>query len=94
MLSVLQWIVLAAFVVMNIIAFSAMAIDKSLAKKKKRRIPEKTLFMWTICFGGIGGVLGMQVCRHKTKHWYFAVFFPIIMVVQLVLLVLVWKYLA
>ncbi len=92
-MSVLQWIVLAAFVVMNVIAFSAMAIDKSLAKRKKRRIPEKTLFLWTICLGGLGGVLGMQVCRHKTKHWYFAVFFPVIMIVQLVLLVLVWKYL-
>ena len=41
----------------------------------KWRVPEKTLFLVTACFGGLGGVFGMKVFHHKTKHWYFKVFF-------------------
>ena len=37
-------------------------------------------------FGGFGGTLGMFVFRHKTKHWYFRVFFPLLMVLQFGLL--------
>ena len=29
----------------------------------------------------------MQLCHHKTKHWYFKVFFPLLLVVQIALLV-------
>lgn len=45
------------------------------------------MFIAAACFGGLGGVLGMTVCRHKTKHWYFKVFFPLMLVVQIVLLI-------
>ena len=40
----------------------------------------------TACFGGLGGVLGMKVFHHKTRHRYFKVFFPVLLVVQIVLL--------
>jgi uncharacterized membrane protein YsdA (DUF1294 family) len=40
----------------------------------------------TAFFGGLGGVLGMKVFHHKTKHWYFRVFFPVLLVLQLALL--------
>ena len=33
-------------------------------------------------FGGLGGTLGMFAFRHKTKHWYFRVFFPVLMILQ------------
>ena len=48
-----------------------------------RRVPEKRLFLVTACFGGLGGVLGMTLCRHKTKHWYFRVFFPLFLIAQI-----------
>ena len=44
------------------------------------------MFLTTACFGGLGGVLGMRVFHHKTQHWYFKVFFPVLLVVQIVLL--------
>lgn len=50
-----------------------------------RRIPEKTLFLFTLLGGGIGGTLGMYVFHHKTRHWYFAVFFPLIAIAQIAL---------
>lgn len=36
--------------------------------------------------GGLGGTLGMFLLRHKTRHWYFRVFFPLFLVLQLALL--------
>ena len=37
-------------------------------------------------FGGLGGVPGMKVFHHKTQHWYFRVFFPVLLVIQIVAL--------
>ena len=73
--------------VLNLFSFALMAYDKRCAKAGKWRVPEKMLFLATACFGGLGGVLGMILCRHKTKHWYFNVFFPVLLAVQVVLLI-------
>ena len=82
----------AALAALNLLSFSLMAYDKRCAKAGKWRVPEKTLFIAAACFGGLGGVLGMVLCRHKTKHWYFKLFFPLMLVIQIVLLaLLVWK---
>lgn len=77
---------LIVLVIMNCISFGLMAYDKKCAKAGKWRVPEKTLFLATALFGGLGGVLGMMLCRHKTKHWYFKVFFPALLIVQTALL--------
>ncbi len=87
-------IAIPVLVILNLISFGLMAYDKRCAKAGKRRIPERTLFLAAACFGGLGGVLGMQLCRHKTKHWYFAVFFPLMLVAQIALLILGWHLLA
>ena len=79
---------LIVLLVMNLIAFALMGIDKRKAKKGARRIPEKTLFLFTALFGGLGGTLGMYRFRHKTKHWYFKLGFPLLLAVQAVLLAL------
>ena len=81
-------VVLTVLVVMNVLAFALMGIDKVKAKAGAWRIPEKTLFLVTALFGGLGGTLGMTLFRHKTKHWYFKLGFPALMVVQIVLLML------
>ena len=82
-------VVAAVLVVMNLAAFALMGIDKAKAKAGAWRIPEKTLFLVTALFGGLGGTLGMNVFRHKTKHWYFKYGFPTLLVIQLAVLVLV-----
>ena len=73
-------------VILNLVSFSLMAYDKHCAKAGKRRVSEKTLFIAAACFGGLGGVLGMTICRHKTRHWNFRVFFPALLVLQVALL--------
>ncbi len=84
-------IVVAILAIANLISFALMGIDKKKAEKHAWRIPEKTLFLSAIIFGGIGANLGMQFFRHKTKHWYFVVFMPVILILQIALFA--WLYL-
>ena len=79
-------IVVAVLIIMNLVSFTLMGIDKRLAQRGAWRISEKALFLTTACFGGLGGVMGMHLFHHKTKHWYFRVFFPAMLVVQIVIL--------
>ena len=93
MLNKYDLLILAALAALNLFSFVLMAYDKRCAKAHKRRVPEKTLFLAAACFGGLGGVMGMFLCRHKTKHWYFRVFFPVLLAVQAVLLALAYRWL-
>ena len=70
-------------VIMTIAGFLSMYIDKKKAIKHQWRIPEKTLFLIAILGGSIGSNLGMAVCRHKTKHWYFVIGMPAILILQI-----------
>ena len=80
----------AVYVVMSIILFLVMGRDKALSKTHKRRVPEATLFLLAVLGGALGGVLGMQIFRHKTKHNKFVLGFPALMLVQWALLLLLW----
>jgi len=79
-------VLLFVLLLLNIVSFALMGIDKSKAKRGKWRIPEKALFISCALFGGLGGCLGMYLFRHKTNHWYFALFFPVFLIAQVVIL--------
>ena len=83
-------IILVLLLLLNLISFFLMRHDKQCAKKNKRRVPEKTLFLSAILFGALGGTLGMFLFRHKTKHWYFRVFFPLLLFLQAAVLGYLW----
>lgn len=57
----------------NLLLFLLMGIDKRAAKRKKWRIPERRLLILGIIGGGIGGILGMLVFHHKTHRIYFTI---------------------
>ena len=78
-------------VIANCVGFAAKGIDKSKAKRGAWRIPEKTLFLLSIIGGSVGTWLGMYAFHHKTKHWYFVVGMPLILVVQIALCVLLGR---
>lgn len=67
---------------MNLMGFALMGIDKYKAKKHLWRIPERTLFLASILGGSVGTLAGMYVFRHKTKHWYFVVGMPAVLIIQ------------
>lgn len=70
----------------NLLAFFAYGGDKLRAKVKgARRAPEKVLFALALLGGSGGALLGMQIFRHKTRHWYFRCGIPAILLIQLAL---------
>jgi uncharacterized membrane protein YsdA (DUF1294 family) len=80
------------FVIINLISFIVMGLDKHKAQKRQWRIPESTLFVLALIGGSIGSILGMRIFHHKTRHWYFVYGMPAILIVQVILvLVLVFS---
>lgn len=76
------------FIIINLIGFLSMYLDKYKAKKHLWRIPEATLFIIAIIGGSIGSILGMRVFHHKTRHWYFVYGMPAILIIQIALVLL------
>ena len=64
-------VVLAVYAAVSVAALIAYGADKWKAKRGKWRIPEKVLLGFSLLGGAVGGLLGMLLFRHKTKHWYF-----------------------
>lgn len=69
----------------NLLLFALMGIDKWKAKNSRWRIPERTLFLTAMLGGSVGGILGMRIFRHKTRHNSFKYGFPAILAAQLAL---------
>ena len=82
-------LLLAYIVVINVIGFALMGIDKAKARKRAWRIPEATLFLIALVGGSLGTTVGMRVFRHKTLHWYFVFGMPSILIVQILLILFV-----
>ena len=67
---------------MNVLGVAVMWSDKRRARLHRWRIPEKVLFGVSLLGGSAGTWAGMYLFRHKTKHWYFVVGMPLILVCQ------------
>ena len=68
--------------VMNVLGVAVMWSDKRRARLHRWRIPEKVLFGVSLLGGSAGTWAGLYLFRHKTKHWYFVVGMPLILVCQ------------
>lgn len=73
------------FLIINLIGFLTMGVDKRKAIKHTFRIPEATLFVLALIGGSLGTTLGMYVFRHKTRHWYFVYGMPAIFILQVII---------
>lgn len=78
-------LLLAYFLIVNLIGFALMGIDKAKARKRAWRIPEATLFLFAFIGGSLGTTIGMHFFHHKTLHWYFLYGMPAILILQIVL---------
>lgn len=85
-MTTIQKIGIIYLIIANIVGLAVMGIDKRRAIRHQWRIPEKTLFLVSILGGSIGTWAGMYLFRHKTKHWYFVIGMPLILIAQLFLL--------
>lgn len=79
-----QKLLIAYLVVLNLTGLFVMWSDKRRARKKQWRIPEKMLFLVSLLGGSAGTWGGMYLFHHKTKHWYFVIGMPLILVLQIV----------
>ncbi len=82
---------LVLMAVMSVFLFAMMGLDKAKARRGKWRVSEKTLFVFALLGGALGGTAGMFLFRHKTKHRTFRLGFPLLAAAQLALLA--WLYL-
>ncbi|MGX4599612.1 DUF1294 domain-containing protein [Faecalimicrobium sp. JNUCC 81] len=76
------------FIIINIIGFYFMYIDKRKAIKNEWRISESTLISMAIIGGSLGSLLGMYTFRHKTKHPKFTIGIPFIILLQIGLFII------
>ena len=81
-------ILIVYLVLINFAAFFLYRADKKRAKSGKWRISEKALLLIALFGGSLGAFLAMQIFRHKTKHWYFAIGVPAMLILHIVLLVI------
>lgn len=84
--NILNVIFLIYLLVVNVIGFIIMGVDKKRAIRGAFRISEASLFFVAFIGGSLGSIFGMQHFRHKTKHWYFQYGMPVILMVQIALL--------
>ena len=70
--------------IINVIGFLLMGIDKKRAKMMEWRIPEKTFFLITLFGGGVGTIAGMYTFRHKTRKKYFTVGLPVMLIIEII----------
>lgn len=83
------------FVVVNIIAFLVMLLDKLQARKQNaERISEGMLFFMATAFGSIGVYAGMFAFRHKTHKLHFIIGIPLLIAENCAFLYLASLFLA
>lgn len=75
-------IIIPTLVILNILGFILVSLDKYKAKNKLWRIPERSFFLLSILGGSIGVYLGLFLFRHKTRNWYFMSVIPVIILAQ------------
>ena len=80
-------IIIGYILIINLVGFVAMYIDKKKAERNEWRIKEGTLLSIALLGGGIGGMIGMYKFRHKTKKLKFTIGFPTIIITQIVVII-------
>ena len=81
-------ILICYFVIVNLVGFIIMGVDKKRAIRGAWRISESSLFLTAIIGGSIGCICGMWHFRHKTRHWYFKYGMPAILAGQILVIIL------
>ncbi|SFS75315.1 DUF1294 domain-containing protein [Paenibacillus sp. BC26] len=88
-LTLLDKLVLAYIIIINIYVFALMRIDKARSVRDRRhRIPERRLLGMSAIGGALGGFVAMRMFRHKTKHPSFSVGLPLLLILHIV--VVIW----
>ncbi|MCC3865739.1 DUF1294 domain-containing protein [Terrisporobacter petrolearius] len=80
-------------IIINVIGFLIMNIDKKKAVKKAYRIPEKNLLFICVLGGSLGVLIGMYKFHHKTKHNKFVYGVPSLLIFNIIMIYSMMKML-
>jgi uncharacterized membrane protein YsdA (DUF1294 family) len=73
-------------VLINLIAFFVVGIDKKRSIEKVHRTPEVVLFLLASLFGTVGVLFGIFFFHHKTQKFYILLGITLILIQQLILI--------
>ena len=76
----------------SLLAIILTVYDKRAPQRRKWRVRESTLLFIAALGGSVAMLLTMQFIRHKTKHSKFMVGIPVIIVLQIALAVVIWRW--
>ena len=87
-------IFLAYIAVISLISVIVCIYDKKISKKNRveLRTPEKTLMLLSALGGSVAMFITMQIIRHKTKHVKFMLGIPLIIIVQVGIVFLLFRF--
>ncbi|ARI76844.1 DUF1294 domain-containing protein [Halobacillus mangrovi] len=88
-MEIVSGFIITYILLINLWLFTLMGMDKRRSRREKWRIKEKTLWAFAFLGGSLGGWLGMNVFRHKTKHRPFKIGLPVLTILHLI----AWGYL-
>jgi len=74
-------------IIINIIVFGLMGLDKRRAIKNKTRIKEQTFCILSMFGGFVGLILGMMVFKHKTNKLSFYLIVLVSFIVWIAILI-------
>jgi uncharacterized membrane protein YsdA (DUF1294 family) len=78
--------------VMSLITLIFYFADKRKAINGAWRIPEATLLGLSFFGGAVGGLIAMNLFRHKTKHWYFWAVNIIALIIHILIPIIAYLY--
>ena len=81
---------IAWLVAVSIMAVALTAWDKSRARRRAWRVPERTLWFVSALGGSVATCLAMCLLRHKTLHRRFMWGLPLLILAQVALVWLLW----
>lgn len=92
-MNIILFILAIYLILINLIAVIVTIYDKLCAVKRRWRVKESTLLLLSALGGSICMYITMLLIRHKTRHIKFMLGIPLILIVQLIIAFLIWRYL-
>lgn len=92
-MNIFLFILAIYLILINLIAVIVTIYDKLCAVKRRWRVKESTLLILSALGGSISMYITMLLIRHKTRHIKFMLGIPLILIFQLLIAILIWRYL-
>ena len=89
-MEIVFYILVGYMVLISLVGFVVMLVDKLKAQKNEWRISESKLLTIALLGGGAGIWIGMYTFNHKTRKCKFTMLVPLITVMEVFLLVLLY----